>query len=171
MENEIFNPLTGTYREVDEEDMEKSNSPKWSSLTAHLDEEGDDSDDDEEFEKQIPIFAVEKSGDDKRIVYGIVYSPDEVDAQGDQASAEEIEKAAYHFMEHVQTFKLMHKGKAAKIKILESYIAPENLTIAGRKIKKGSWILVTRILDEKIWKLVKAGKLTGYSMAGYASVA
>lgn len=123
---------------------------------------------DEEIEKDIELVPVEKG--DEHIVYGVVYEPDTVDAQGDQANAEEIKKAAYDFMEHVQTFKVMHKGKKVKIKILENFIAPVNFTIAKRTIKKGSWVLVTRVLDSKVWKDIKAGKLTGYSMAGYAKV-
>ena len=121
-----------------------------------------------EIEKDIEIVPVKKG--DEHIVYGIVYEPDTVDAQGDQANAAEIKKAAYGFMENVQTFKVMHKGKKVKVKILENYIAPVDFTIEKRNIKKGSWILVTRILDEKLWKDIKAGKLTGYSMAGYAQV-
>lgn len=114
------------------------------------------------------IIPVEKG--DEHIVYGIVYEPDTVDAQGDKANAEEIKKAAYDFMEHVQTFKVMHKGNKVKVKILENYIAPVDFTIEKREIKKGSWVLVTRILDKKLWKDIKSGKLTGYSMAGYAKV-
>jgi len=123
---------------------------------------------DDQIEKAIEIVPVVKG--DEHIVYGIVYEPDEVDAQGDQASADEIKKAAYNFMENVQTFKVMHKGKRVKVKILENYIAPVDFTINKREVKKGSWVLVTRILDKKVWKAIKAGKLTGYSMAGYARV-
>lgn len=122
----------------------------------------------DEIEKDIVILPIEKG--DEHIVYGIVYEPDTVDAQGDQASADEIQKAAYDFMENVQTFKVMHKGKKVKVKILENYIAPVDFTIAKKQVKKGSWVLVTRILDSKLWKDIKAGKLTGYSMAGYAKI-
>lgn len=119
-------------------------------------------------EKDMQLVPVKKG--DEHIVYGIVYEPDTVDAQGDKANAEEIKKAAYDFMEHVQTFKVMHKGNKVKVKILENYIAPVDFTIEKRDIKKGSWVLVTRILDKKLWKDIKSGKLTGYSMAGYAKV-
>jgi len=123
----------------------------------------------EEIEKDIVILPIVKG--DEHIVYGIVYEPDTVDAQGDQANAEEIQKAAYDFMENVQTFKVMHKGKKVKVKILENYIAPVDFTIGKREVKKGSWVLVTRVLDKQVWKDIKAGKLTGYSMAGYAKIA
>lgn len=119
-------------------------------------------------EKSLEIIPIKKG--DEQIVAGIVYEPDTEDAQGDQANAEEIKKAAYDFMEHVQTFKVMHKGSKVKVKILENYIAPVDFTIEDRDVKKGSWLLVSRILDKKLWKSIKAGKLTGYSMAGYARV-
>jgi len=121
------------------------------------------------FEKEvsfIPLLKATKK--EERIVYGIVYEPDEEDSQGDEANAEEIRKAAYQFMEKVQTFKVMHKGKNVKVRILENYLAPVDFVIEGKSVKKGSWVLVTRILDNKIWKAIKKGKLTGYSMAGYA---
>ena len=124
--------------------------------------------DSEEIEKDIELVPIEKG--DEQIVYGIVYEPDTVDAQGDEANAEEIKKAAYLFMENVQQFKVMHKGKKVNIKILENYIAPIDFKIEKRKVKKGSWVLVTRVLDKAVWKDIKAGKLTGYSMAGYARV-
>jgi len=120
----------------------------------------------EEIEKDIEIIPIEKG--DEHIVYGIVYQPDTPDAQNDEASAGEIKKAAYDFMEHVQTFKVMHKGKKIKVRILENYIAPVEFTINKRKIKKGSWVLVTRVLDKKLWEAIKSGDIAGYSMAGYA---
>jgi hypothetical protein len=124
-----------------------------------------------EFEKGIDIefLPVEKAKDEEHIVCGIVYEPNTVDAQGDRASAEEIRKAAYYFMENIQVFKVNHKGNPAKIRPLESYIAPVDFEINKKDIKKGSWILTCRILDDNIWEDIKNGKLTGYSMAGRAN--
>ncbi len=119
-------------------------------------------------EKSLEFVPVEKV--DEQIVYGIVYEPDTVDAQGDEANAEVIKKAAYGFMENAQNFKVMHKGKNVKVQILENYLAPVDFKINKRQVKKGTWILVTRILDKKLWKQIKEGNLTGYSMAGYAKV-
>lgn len=120
--------------------------------------------------KNIEIIPVEKEKKDEQIVCGIVYEPDTVDAQGDKATAEEIKKAAYDFMENTQTFKVMHKGKSVNVKIVENYIAPVDFTIAKRTVKKGSWMLVVKVLDKKLWQEIKGGNLTGYSMAGYARV-
>ena len=120
------------------------------------------------FEKDVSVYPVDKADDDEHIVYGVVYEPDEEDAQGDMANEIEIRKAAYGFMEKVQSFKVMHKGKKVKVKVLESYIAPVEFKMALQTIKKGSWVLSVRVLDKKIWKAIKDGDLTGFSMAGYA---
>ena len=139
---------------------------KWPSFNIYNTDEEDF--DDVAFEKSIPIFIAKA---DEHIVCGIVYEPDTVDAQGDEASEDEIRKAAYRFMEEAHEFKINHKGKAVDIKVLESYIAPQDLTIAKQKVKKGSWVLITHVVDDGIWKDIKDGKLTGYSMAGTAQTA
>jgi hypothetical protein len=122
-----------------------------------------------EIEEDLELLPVEKEKDE-RIVCGIVYEPNSVDSQGDQASADEIKKAAYGFMEHAQAFKVMHKGKKVNVRILENYIAPVAFKIGDRQVKKGSWVMVARVVDKKLWKAIKGGELTGYSMAGYAKV-
>jgi len=120
------------------------------------------------FDKFISVYPMDKADSDEHIVCGVVYEPNVEDAQGDKANEVEIRKAAYQFMEQVQTFRVMHKGKKVKVKVLESYLAPTEFTVAKQSIKKGSWILTVRVLDKNIWKAVKDGKLTGFSMAGYA---
>jgi len=119
-------------------------------------------------EKFVQIYPVDKADNDEHIVCGIVYEPDIVDAQGDKANEAEIRKAAYQFIENIQKFKVNHKGKAVKVKLLESYIAPQDFKISGQEVKKGSWVLTVRVLDDKIWANVKNGTLTGWSMAGWA---
>jgi len=119
----------------------------------------------------ISVYPIDKADKDEHIICGVVYEPDVEDTQGDKANELEIRKAAYQFMEQVQTFKVMHKGKKVKVKVLESYVAPTDFTVASQPIKKGSWVLTVRVLDKKIWKAVKDGELTGFSMAGYAKTA
>jgi len=119
-------------------------------------------------DKFISVYPIDKADTDEHVLCGIVYEPDVVDAQGDKANEVEIRKAAYQFMEQVQTFRVMHKGKKVKVKVLESYIAPVDFTVVNKSIKKGTWVLTVRVLDKKIWKAVKDGELNGFSMAGYA---
>lgn len=115
----------------------------------------------------LPIFKVDE---DQQIVGGIVYEPHAEDSQGDYSTEDEIRQACYYFMENKRKFKLQHEGApiTAKINILENYIAPQDLEISKEKVKKGSWILIIRVQDPELWKLVKEGKVTGFSMAGVA---
>jgi len=129
----------------------------------------------EELEKRvIPIFDISKS-EDEHIVCGVVYEPDEVDTDGHEASAEEIEKAAYDFMENVRKFKIGHRFEFTKqVSILENVIAPVDFLLEGRSVKhfvkRGTWYMVLRINDMNVWKKIKSGEITGLSMAGKAMI-
>ena len=115
--------------------------------------------------KSIRLFKIDA---DKQIVGVVVYAPDEVDTQGDKATAEEIEKAAHKFNLGKRSFKIMHEGKEIDVDLLETYIMPANITIGKEKVKKGSWFVVCHINDTKIWKKIKSGELGGISMGGEA---
>lgn len=117
-----------------------------------------------------PMSIVVKEDDEERVVCGIVYEPNETDAQGDTATAKEIRKAAHYYMEHSQQCKVNHRGKAIKSRVLESYIAPSDFSIGGRAIKKGTWMMTVRVLADDAWDLIKSGDLQGFSMAGYCLV-
>jgi len=115
----------------------------------------------------IDVSIISKSDDDdERIVVGIVYEPDEEDTQGDYATAEEIRLAAYSFMENGQTYHVMHKGVAVDIGVLESYLAPVAFLMGEETVKKGTWMLTSRIPDADMWADIKSGELAGYSMGG-----
>ncbi len=151
---------------VSQSDLPKTEQDKVSAIAKKI---LDDIKEGKKFEKEISVYAFEKANEDEHVVCGIVYEPDVVDAQGDKANEVEIRKAAYQFMEEVQTFRVMHKGKKVKVKVLESYLAPSDFTVVNKTVKKGTWVITVRVLDKKIWKAVKDGSLTGFSMAGYAS--
>ena len=120
----------------------------------------------ESVEKFVPIHKLDE---EHRLVYGVVYSPDEVDAQGDFARAPVIEKMAHVFMAQFQKTDVMHdEVDRSEILVVESYIAPVDFTMGDQEVTKGSWVLVTKILDDDIWEKVKKGELTGYSMGGAA---
>lgn len=113
--------------------------------------------------------AVNKDGDE-RYVLGVVLEPDVIDAQQDTYSAEEVRGAAEKFMENFRNMGLMHKQLVnEKVKILESYIAPTDMTLeGGETVKKGTWMMAVRVLDDTLWKSVKGGQLTGFSIGGSA---
>ncbi len=117
--------------------------------------------------EKVDVSIISKSDDDdERIVFGVVYEPDAEDTQGDYATAEEIRKAAYTFMENGQEYKVMHKGAPVDVRVLESYLAPVGFSIGEDVVKKGSWMLTSRINDPEMWADIKSGEFAGYSMGG-----
>lgn len=115
---------------------------------------------------------ITKADDEKRLVYGIVVEPmtdvtDDGDAHGDRMTAEEIEKSAHGFMIKSQNMKLGHEGNAISSDVVESYIAPVDFTMGEQEIKKGTWVLVTKVNHEGVWKAIKKGIITGYSPGGF----
>ncbi len=116
-------------------------------------------------ERYVPILKVDKK---KHIVYGVVLEPEVWDAQKDIVSKEEIEDAAHEFLAFHRKIDLRHHHVSRKCYPVESYIAPQDLTLGSEKVKKGSWILGSKVTDAKIWKDIEDGLLTGYSIVGLA---
>jgi HPt (histidine-containing phosphotransfer) domain-containing protein len=116
----------------------------------------------------VELIAVEKQ-EDRRIVFGEVLVPETKDAHGDVIGAEEIERAAHLWLSRFQDRGVQHTKIAnSKMELFESYIAPTRLTLGGRKVKKGTWLLMLHVLDDDLWKQVKKGEFTGFSMGGFA---
>lgn len=121
-----------------------------------------------------PIFEtdvklVTKADDPQKLVYGVVYEPETEDAHGDYMDAETIEKAAHSFMEDYQQIDKQHDFTTSAGKVVESYVAPVDMTIEDTTITKGTWVLVTKATDE-MWEDIQKGEFTGYSLAGTAEV-
>lgn len=106
---------------------------------------------------------------EEHICVGVVYAPNEVDMDGDFMSAETLEKTAHTFLADYRNIDINHSfEKQESISILESYITPADFELEGTLIKKGSWILTTKINNDEIWDAITKGELTGYSLAGTA---
>ncbi|PAE61533.1 phage portal protein [Bacillus subtilis] len=118
-----------------------------------------------DFQKEVKVIA--KEADEQKLVYGIVYEPDTVDAHGDFMTAAEIEKAAHGFLKDAREIDKQHDFQGGVGVVVESYVAPADFEMNGETIKKGSWVLVTKA-SEEVWEQIKKGEITGYSMAGTA---
>ncbi|QWF73573.1 terminase [Bacillus subtilis] len=121
-----------------------------------------------DFQKEVKVIA--KEADEQKLVYGIVYEPDTVDAHGDFMTAAEIEKAAHGFLKDAREIDKQHDFQGGVGEVVESYVAPADFEMNGEIIKKGSWVLVTKA-SEEVWEEIKKGEITGYSMAGVADIA
>lgn len=126
------------------------------------------------------LFDISKT-DDEQIVSGVVYEPYVKDSQGDYAEPDEIRKAAYGFMENAFNLGINHDKNSIVFgfsdlshgRILESYIAPCDFDLECSDgslghITKGTWMMTTKIRDSQIWKRIRDGNITGYSLAGTA---
>lgn len=109
-------------------------------------------------------------------VLGVVLEPQDpnnvTDLGGDAYNAEEIEGAQQLWTEQFGNFDQQHGMLANhKIQVLENYIVRcdgTGITIAGRFVPRGSWVLGARITDDALWADVRAGLYTGWSINGLA---
>jgi len=114
--------------------------------------------------QNIKIISKQK---EERTVLGIVYEPFVEDAHGDFMSDTEIMKACNSFNKYFGAIDKEHNCIPGVGNVLESYIAPTNMTLEGVDVKKGTWLLKTQP-DEETWEQIKAGDYNGYSLYGYA---
>lgn len=129
-------------------------------------------------------FEMLQKNDEKRLVTGPVLIPENVDLQDDIVSADEIEKAGHGYMiklafrddpeflmklgfSNVKSERgFMHVEFSRKIAVVESYMAPVSFEMNGRMVIKGTWMMTMKVFDDEVWALVKAGKITGFSIGG-----
>ena len=105
--------------------------------------------------------------EEKRLVYGVVLVPDEVDSQGDVARAEVIEEAAHDYLASSRAVSKMHM-EPASASVVESYIAPCDLRLSENEVKKGSWVITVKVGDEELWGRIRSGEYGGFSVGGLA---
>lgn len=122
---------------------------------------------------QRHLVKLIKQEEEERYVLGVVLVPDEYDSQADTYDAPTVRKAAHWFMEEAQRLGLQHQATIGrdKLRVLESFVAPTNMEIEGSQVKKGTWLMAARVLDDELWAAVKDGRLTGWSIEGYALAA
>ena len=119
-----------------------------------------------------------KKGEELHYILGVVLEPEVVDLTqteksiGDIYNEDEVRKAAHEFMRSYNGSgnDFMHDGNDRDdLTIVESYIAPVDFEINNQPVKKGTWLMSTLVLNEKIWGNIKKGEITGYSIGGYSS--
>jgi len=109
--------------------------------------------------------------DAKQMIYGIVYAPDEEDAHGHQATAQEIERAAYGFM---KALKAQNVDKQHSFKVDGgAYVAESWIVREGDPLFKsepeGAWAVGIKCEDAALYEEAKT-ELPAISMAGTATI-
>ncbi len=124
------------------------------------------SEDQPTFTREIKIAKVDS---DKRMVYGIVYSPEELDTDNEFSTASEIEKASHNFMKNARTTQIdkQHNEDANNGFVAENWITKENDSIFSEQ-PVGSWAVGIKIENDDTWEEVKKGEIKGLSMGGFS---
>ena len=108
---------------------------------------------------------------EQQVVRGVVTEPDLVDVEDDMMTTAEIEKMAHGFMIEVQrgvgSIGVDHEGPADAV-VVESFLAPVEFVEGEQTIRKGSWVLAVKVFDDELWKSVKSGDRTAFSIHGTA---
>ena len=118
------------------------------------------------FEK---FLNIKKQDIEERMIFCIVYSPEEPDTQGDSASADVIKDAAYNFMRSARTNNVdkQHDFVPDEGFVAESWIIKENDFVFPEEAQ-GSWAVGIKVENDDTWELIKSGNITGISLAGLA---
>lgn len=106
--------------------------------------------------------------DEKRLVYGIVMEPGTFDSHMDFTSPQEIEQAAHQYLINSRVVGEQH-AQAAQADVVESFIAPTDITFGDEVVREGSWLMGVRVNDDDLWAGVKDGRFTGFSIGGFAT--
>lgn len=117
-----------------------------------------------------PSSVVKAFDEEQGLITSLVLRPDETDLHGDTYTAEEVEKACHDFNVHCRKTNIQHT-KMADFDIVESYISKSSFELGDGEVKKGDWIAVMHVPPaSEIWKKVKKGEFTGFSIGCTADV-
>jgi uracil-DNA glycosylase len=113
-------------------------------------------------------YTILWKSDEKQLITGVVMEPDVVDTQGDMTSADEIEKAAHFYLTNSRVVGDEHTDIADDVEVVESYLAPDDMTLEGQAVRKGSWLMTVHVKSSDRWAEVKDGKYNGFSIGAMA---
>lgn len=128
--------------------------------------------------RSVPLLPIAKDAASAppgmRLIHGIVLEPEPNGGAGDAHeetySQEIVTNAAHGYLLWHQNMTDVHgrffsKAEAAPV---ESFLAPVDYTHNGTLVRKGAWVVVTKVFDDGLWERVLAGELNAYSIGGYA---
>jgi hypothetical protein len=115
------------------------------------------------FQRQVPILKTDEA---KKIVTGIVYEPDVLDAHDEFMTEGEIEKAAHLFMKEFRNVDKQHDFTSGYGEVIESWVAKSEMKLGDQEIKKGTWLMSVHVTDDDTWEGIQKGEITGFSMGG-----
>ncbi len=106
--------------------------------------------------------------DEEQVVGGIAYSANTTDQQGEYINEEDLWAAAKSFARNGNVIRLEHAGRPVACQVLESFVCESACMKSGQQLRKGDWWLSARVDDPGLWKKIKRGDVTGWSLGGSA---
>jgi hypothetical protein len=100
--------------------------------------------------------------EDRQIAYGEVYAPMDVDTHGEFMTRPDIEQLAHKFMLKALSRKIdvNHDNQDGRASAVESFIARDT----DPDFTPGAWVLGVKVFDRALWRKIKSGEITGFSM-------
>ena len=121
-------------------------------------------------------FKIEKTADDKMLAFGWASVAVRTDGeqiedwQGDMIDPEDLENAAYEFVELYREGGEMHERGGAAVLVESVVFTPEKMAAMG--IPEGTvptgWWIGFKVLDPDVWEKVKDGSYPMFSIEGTA---
>jgi len=116
--------------------------------------------------------------DEQRIVLSAVLVPGEPDYDYDKGeiilTKEEVQRIAWNWMEDYANIDVMHGLNNVAVPV-ESYLLPVAWKVVAygkeMELPVGTWIMGGKVKDDAVWKDIKDGKLTGFSVMGIPKTA
>ena len=95
--------------------------------------------------EELIFCPIVKEDEERRFVRAIVLAPN------DEMSETDVKAESYRYMESPR------RGNGS-VRVIESMIAPVDMRINEKNVKRGSWMMTLKILDDEIWKDFERGE-------------
>ncbi|MCD7757513.1 MAG: XkdF-like putative serine protease domain-containing protein [Clostridiales bacterium] len=106
---------------------------------------------------------------EQHYVTGVAYEPNVADTDDNFMTEGEIEKMAHWFMKNGRMVDEQHSfDPDPACHIVESWIAPQDLTINDQPVSKGTWLVKVEVDSPDVWSKIETGDITGFSIGGLA---
>lgn len=168
----VFNSAFRTFSGPDEEKEEAAFAAAWSAINSRFAQNADGTWTSKALSfpgervrspiSRVLKFTRELMEAKKRITYGEIYVPWDVDSQGDFADESVIEEGAHEFLKLFRTIGEQHADFNGKGVPVESFIARKG----DRDFKvPGTWVAGVQ-WSPTMWEKILNGEITGYSWGG-----
>jgi hypothetical protein len=144
----------------------------WASAIVNKSQEDKSKVDTEDDIPGIPI-KVAKALDNplKQVTY--VAMKEGTDLHGDYTSLDDIRLAKESFNRQLRKARmsnLFHLVETEAFDIIESYLAPTDMSLNGNFVQKGEWLVTLQIFDDSLFDMIVNDEITGVSIGALAKV-